>query len=88
MLDNFNRYVKAKDVHKLMSSFPKCGVMYRDIGNGYSIILVAPNLKLSDYIDKIYSALIKNTKAIIARVPDSVAAIYGINIPILTDVVA
>ena len=79
MLDNFNRYVNAKDVHKVMSNFPKCGAMYRDIGDGYSIILVAPHLKPSDYIDKISAALIKNTRAILAMIPDSVAAIYLTN---------
>ena len=79
MLDNFNRYVKTKDIHKVMSNFPKGGAMYRDIGDGYSIILVAPHLKPSDYIDKIRVALIKNTKAIIARIPDPVAAIYLTN---------
>jgi hypothetical protein len=77
--------LKSSFAGKMLSrDFPACGIKYTG-KHGPGLVLALASASLDSILQKASAA--NEDKSYVFIIPDSVAAVYGLNIPLLTDVV-
>ena len=70
----------------LSGEFPKCGIKYTGKHDNGGLVLALPTASMDMVIKKARAA--NPVKSYVFTIPDNIAKVYGLNIPLLTDVVA
>ena len=77
--------LKSKFAGEMLSkNFPECGIKYTG-KHGHGLVIALAHAPFDSILKK--AAAANSEKSYVFMVPDKIAAVYGLNIPTLTDVV-